>query len=297
MRVAFIGTGRMGRPMAANLAAAGHDVVLHNRTRSRSEAVAAEIGAAVADSPRQAAEGSEAVITMLPDVNALRTAYEGDEGALAALAPSSVAVDMGTTGPAGVAWLDGEVRRVGATLVDAPVSGSTATATDGALTIMAGGPADAFARVEPLLRAMGSRVYHLGATGSGAAMKLAVNAVIYALAQAISESLVLAERSGIERELAYDVFENSAVAAPMVKYRHEQFLRPEEAPVSFAVALAEKDLRLIDALATELGVPMAQARVNLDSYARAGAAGHAESDLAALAVYLRELAGGATPSA
>jgi 3-hydroxyisobutyrate dehydrogenase-like beta-hydroxyacid dehydrogenase len=144
---------------------------------------------------------------------------------------------------------------------------------------------------------MGSRVYHLGATGSGAAMKLAVNAVIYALTQAISESLVLAERYGIARELAYDVFENSAVAAPMVKYRHEQFLRPEEAPVSFAVTLAEKDLRLIDALATELGVPMAQARVNLDSYTRAGAAGYAESDLAALAVYLRELAGGATASA
>jgi 3-hydroxyisobutyrate dehydrogenase-like beta-hydroxyacid dehydrogenase len=277
--------------MAANVVAAGNDVVVFNRTRSRSEEVAAEVGTAVADTPRAAAEGAEAVITMLPDVEALRGVYEGEGGVLGALGPEAVAVDMGTTGPAGVAWLDARVRGVGVSLVDAPVSGSTATATQGALTIMAGGSAAAFERVEPLLRSMADRIYHLGPTGSGAAMKLAVNAVIFAIAQAISESLVLAERFGIDRELAYDVFENSAVAAPMVKYRHDQYLRPDEAPVSFSMSLAVKDLRLIESFAAELGAPMPQALVNLESYARAVEAGHAEADLAGLAVHLREIAG------
>ena len=105
----------------------------------------------------------------------------------------------------------------------------------------------------PVLESIGSRVYHLGATGTGAVMKLAVNSVIFAIGQAISESLVLAERAGIERERAYEIFENSAVAAPMVKYRRDQYLHPESAAVAFAMSLALKDLVLIHDLAESSG--------------------------------------------
>lgn len=290
MRVAFIGLGRMGTPMATNVAGAGHDLVLHNRTASKAQALAADVGASVAATPREAADGAEAVVTMLPDIDVLRETYHGPDGVLAGLGSGAVAIDMGTTGPAGVAWLDGEVRAIGATVVDAPVSGSTASAAEAALTIMAGGPREAFERVEPLLRAMGGSIYHLGPTGSGAAMKLAVNAMIYGLGQAVSESLVLAERFGIDRELTYDVFEHSAIAAPMVKYRREQFVNPDDAPVLFAMTLAHKDLRLIVDLASQLGAPMAQSGTNLDSYGAAIEQGFGDRDMAGLAQFLRERA-------
>jgi 3-hydroxyisobutyrate dehydrogenase-like beta-hydroxyacid dehydrogenase len=286
MRVAFIGIGQMAIRLAD-----GNDLVLYNRTRAVADELAAEIGARSAGSPREASDGADVVITMLPDIDVLRDVYSGEAGVAAGLQTGAIALDMGTTGPAGVSWLERAVQAVGSSLVDAPVSGSTVTAAEGTLTILAGGPQDAFEQVRPLLDAMGSRVYHLGPTGSGAAMKLAVNAVIYALGQAISESLVLAERFGIDSRLAYDVFENSAVAAPMVKYRHDQYLDPDGAPVLFAMALAEKDLRLIGELASTVKAVMPQARVNLESYAQGVASGFGEGDMAALAQYLRTLGG------
>jgi 3-hydroxyisobutyrate dehydrogenase len=287
MDVAFIGLGRMGRPMATNVARAGHPLVLCNRTPATAEALAAEIGATVASTPREAAEGAEAVITMLADADALRDTYAGDDGAAAGLRRGAIAVDMGTTGPEGVAWLDEVVRGVGGSVVDAPVSGSTATATEGTLTIMAGGTDDDVERVRPVLESIGARVYHLGPTGSGAVMKLAVNSMIFAIGQAVSESLILAERAGIDPERAYEVFENSAVGAPMVKYRRDQYLHPESAAVAFAMSLAHKDLMLIHELAESSGTPMPQGDVHLESYGRAIEAGFGDQDMAALARYLR----------
>jgi 3-hydroxyisobutyrate dehydrogenase-like beta-hydroxyacid dehydrogenase len=287
VKVAFIGLGRMGRPMATNVARGGHRLILYNRTPATAEALATEIGASVAATAREAADDAEAVVTMLADADALRETYSGDDGVAAGLQPGAIAIDMGTTGPEGVAWLDETVRGVGGTVVDAPVSGSTATATEGTLTIMAGGTEDDVERARPVLESIGSRVYHLGATGTGAVMKLAVNSVIFALGQAISESLVLAERAGIERERAYEIFENSAVAAPMVKYRRDQYLHPESTAVAFAMSLARKDLLLILDLAESLGTPMPQADIDLQSYGRAIDAGFGEQDMAALARYLR----------
>jgi 3-hydroxyisobutyrate dehydrogenase-like beta-hydroxyacid dehydrogenase len=134
---------------------------------------------------------------------------------------------------------------------------------------------------------LGSKVYHLGGPGSGAVMKLAVNGVIYALGQAVSESLVLAEQAGIERAAAYEVFENSAIAAPMVKYRHDAFVFPETTPTAFAMSLAAKDLGLIRALAEQVGVPVPQAVVNHEVLKEAIAAGLGDHDMAAVAVHLR----------
>ena len=287
MKVAFIGLGRMGRPMAANVARGGHPLVLYNRTPAVAEALAAEIGATVAATAREAAESVEAVVTMLADADAIRETYSGDDGAAAGMRPGAIALDMGTTGPEGVAWLDETVRGVGATVVDAPVSGSTATATEGTLTIMAGGSGDDVKRVRPVLESIGAHVFHLGATGTGAVMKLAVNSVIFALGQAISESLVLAERAGIDGERAYEIFENSAIGAPMVKYRRDQYLHPESTAVAFAMSLARKDLLLIHDLAESLGTPMPQADIDLESYGRAIDAGFGDEDMAALARYLR----------
>lgn len=288
---AFLGLGRMGAPMATNLVRAGHDVVLHNRTRAKAEALAAQIGAAVADTPREAASRAPVVITMVADESALLAVYQGDDGVLAGLQDGGIAVDMGTTGPAGIGRLAPLVEDVGGVLVDAPVSGSTDAAAAAALTIMVGGPAAAVDAVRPLLSAMGDTIYHLGDTGGGAVTKLAVNNIIYALGNAVSESLVVAERAGLDRAQVYEVFENSAVAAPMIHYRHDAFLAPEDTPAAFAMTLAHKDLRLLTELARELGVPVEQAAANQSLIGRAIDAGLGDKDMADVAVYLRDVAG------
>jgi 3-hydroxyisobutyrate dehydrogenase len=288
--VAFLGLGRMGAPMATAIAGAGHQVVLYNRTRQKAEMVGERIGAAVAGSPAEAADEAAVVITMLADEPALLGVLDGTEGVLAGLRSGAVVVDMGTTGPEGVRRISARVAGAGGTLVDAPVSGSTATAEAAKLTIMVGGNDDAVARVAPVLKSMAEKIYHLGDVGAGAVAKLAVNNIIYALGNAVSESLVLAERSGIDRAQLYDVFENSAIAAPMVKYRHDAFLAPERTPPAFAMRLAEKDLSLIADLADSVHLPVPQARANLALIGAAVAAGLGDRDMADVAVYLREVA-------
>lgn len=289
--VAFLGLGRMGAAMATNLARAGHDLVLHNRTRAKADALAAEVGAEVAASPREAATRAPVVVTMLADEAALRAVLEGEDGVLAGLRDGAVVVDMGTTGPAAIEALAPAVADAGGVLLDAPVSGSTDAARAAGLTIMVGGPDEAVARVQPLFDAMGERTYHLGATGAGAVTKLAVNNIIYALGNAVAESLVVAERAGLDRAQVYEVFENSAVAAPMVHYRHDAYLAPEDTPAAFALTLAHKDLRLLTDLARSLGVPVAQAQANEGLIGRAVDAGLGEHDMADVAVHLRRLAG------
>ena len=295
LTVGFAGLGRMGTPMARNVGRAGFELVLYNRTRAKAEKLAGELGARVAQTPRELAAAADVVVTMLADQAAIDAIYQGPDGIVAGLGGAGqagkVVVEMSTIGPAAVAELAGAVRAAGAELVDAPVSGSVSLAAAGELTIMAGGPEEALARVQPVLEAIGKRVFHLGGTGTGAAMKLAVNNVIYGLTEAVAEGLVLAERAGIERARAYEVFANSAAAAPAVLYRRPQFEQPGSHPVSFSLDLAAKDLRLILALAERVGAPMPQAERNLEVMEGASAAGHGDEDLAAVALYLRESTG------
>lgn len=288
--VAFLGLGRMGRPMAANVAGAGFPVVVYNRTHAAAEDFAAtHDGATVAESPHDAAARADVVVTMLADESALRAVYEGPRGLLAGWSPDKIALDMGTTGPAGTAWLARMVGHAGGIAVDAPVSGAVRAAETAGLTLMVGGPTDTVEELRPLLESMSAAIYHLGGCGAGAVMKLAVNNVIYALGQAVSESLVLTERSGIDRAMAYEVFSNSAIAAPMVGYRRDNYVNPDSSTTQFALTLAAKDLRLITALAHQVGAPMPQALVNLDTTVRAIDRGLGDRDMAAVAVYLRNL--------
>lgn len=285
--VAFLGLGRMGAPMAANLAAAGHQLVLFNRTAAKADALASRLGAVAAPTPRDAVLRADVVITMLADEEALLEVCDGEAGVLSGLRPATIFADMGTTGPAGVGRLAPRVAAAGGVLVDAPVSGSTAAAEAGTLTILVGAPEESFARVELLLAGMGEHVFHLGGTGAGSVMKLAVNNVVYALGNALSESLVLAERAGLDRNVVYEVFEHSAIAAPMVGYRHDAFLDPEHTPAAFAMTLARKDLELITGLAASVDLEVEQAQANLSLLSRAIEAGLGEKDMADVAVYLR----------
>jgi 3-hydroxyisobutyrate dehydrogenase/2-hydroxy-3-oxopropionate reductase len=289
LRVALLGTGRMGSAMVGRLAGAGHHVTVWNRTRARAEAVAARTGAAVAPTPRQAVHEAAVVVVSLADDAAVRAAYEGPDGLVAGLRAGQVVADTSTVDPETLRALEPSVAATGAALLDTPVSGSVASVEAGSLLVMAGGEATALEQARPALEAMASRIVHLGPLGTGATMKLVVNAMVHALNGALSEALVLAERAGVGREAAYDVIVASAVGAPFVAYKREAFLHPEDAPVAFALDLVAKDLALADALATRVSAPMPQLAVNRDVVGRAVAAGLGGADLSAVATLLRQL--------
>lgn len=286
-RVGFSGLGRMGRLMAANLAQAGFDLTVHNRTRSRADSFAAETGARVAGSGRELARAASVIVTMVADGPALASLLEGPEGIAAGLSAGDVVVDMGTTGLEYTQRARRVVEAAGGHFVEAPVSGSTAAASGATLLVMTAGDEAAATTAGPVLAAMSSRVVHVGGPGSGAALKLAVNSVLYAIMEAVGESLVLAERAGVSRDVAYEVFANSAVAAPVVQYRRAVFETPLEVPVSFALDLAIKDLDLTLALAGEVGAPMPQAETNRAVLRDASAGGLGEADIGQIAVHLR----------
>lgn len=285
--VALVGTGRMGSAMARCLARAGLPLVVHNRTRDRAEALAAELGARVAATPAEAASGADVVLTMLADDAAVRSVYDGAEGLLAGAARGTVLADLSTVTPDTLRAFDAAARSAGVGLLDAPVSGSVTTAEAGQLTLMVGGAAEDLERARPALEPLAKAIVHVGPLGSGAAMKLAVNTVIFGLNEALAEGLVLAEAAGIDRSVAYGVIAESAVGAPYVGYKRAAFLEPDATPTAFALDLAEKDLRLIETLAASLGVPMPQARTNLEVVRAASDAFGGSVDFASVAGHLR----------
>ena len=227
------------------------------------------------------------VVVSLADDDAVRAAYDGADGVLAGLRAGAVVCETSTVAPATVRGLARRTRGTGAALLDTPVSGSVSTVEAGGLVVMAGGDPDALDRARPVLDSMARRVVHLGPVGTGAAMKLAVNGVLHALNIALSEALVLAERAGIEREAAYDVFAGSAVGAPFVPYKRAAFLDPDGTPVAFALDLVAKDLELAAALADEVGAPTPQLDRNREVIGAVVAAGLGPADLSAVAEYLR----------
>ncbi|MFL5687671.1 MAG: NAD(P)-dependent oxidoreductase, partial [Chloroflexota bacterium] len=228
---AVLGMGRMGSAMAERLAGQGVEVVVYNRTPDRATALAEKIGASVAATPAEAASRVEVVITMVADDDAVREMFEGPDGIAAGIREGSVAVDMSTVLPDTIRAVAPRVQARSAGVLDAPVSGSVSSTLAGELTVMVGGESGDLERARPILECLARRVFHLGPLGSGAVMKLAVNTLIFGLNGAVAEGLVLAERNGIDRALAYEVLASSAAGAPMVGYKRANFVEPETTPV------------------------------------------------------------------
>jgi 3-hydroxyisobutyrate dehydrogenase-like beta-hydroxyacid dehydrogenase len=288
VRVALLGTGRMGSAMAERLRGAGVAVTLYNRTPERAKDLASRIGAGTATTPAEAAAGSDVVISMVADDAAVAALYDGPDGVVAGLRAGSVAVDMSTVLPGTIQALATAVRASGAGILDAPVSGSVTTTLSGQLTIMVGGDEADLDRARPVFELLAHRIVHVGGLGAGAAMKLAVNTVIFGLNGAVAEGLVLAERSGIERSLAYEVIAASAVGAPFVGYKRDAFVEPDTTPVAFSLRLAEKDLHLIAGQAGATGLALPQAATNLELIRAAERSVGADADFSAVASHLRE---------
>jgi 3-hydroxyisobutyrate dehydrogenase/2-hydroxy-3-oxopropionate reductase len=287
LRVGFAGLGLMGLPMARNLAAAGLLTGVYNRTRARSDDFARETGVIACENPAELAGRANVLVVMVADDDASWHLFAGPQGFAETIQPGSVAIQMSTVSLDHIKQLAQLVDGRDSTLLDVPVSGSVLMAQEADLTLMAGGPEAALRRVDPVLRSLGSKLFHLGPTGTGAAMKLAVNTIVYGLNEALAEGLVLAERAGIPRERAYEVFRSSAAAAPFVHYRQAAFEQPNEAPVGLRLHLAAKDLRLILGFAAELGQPLPQAELNAEIIGQAIDAGFADADVAIVAEYLR----------
>jgi 3-hydroxyisobutyrate dehydrogenase/2-hydroxy-3-oxopropionate reductase len=285
--VAIVGTGRMGSAMARSIARAGHDIVLYNRTRDRCDPLADELGGRAVATPAEAAAASDVAITMLADDAAVRDVFTGADGLVAGAHPGGVLVDMSTVLPATIRAVEAAVRATGSGILDAPVSGSVSLAESGALTVMVGGEREDLDRARPALEAVSRTIVHLGPLGTGAAMKLAVNVVIFGLNGALAEGLVLAEAAGIDRAVAYDVIAAGAAGAPYVGYKRAQFLDPDAAPVAFSLGLTEKDLRLITETASALGQPLPQTERNLELVRAASTGGRQGRDFATVADELR----------
>lgn len=252
--IGFVGLGAMGAAMAGRLLGiAGNQVHGTNRTRSKAEALIAQ-GLRWHDTPREVAASSDVVISMITDDAALCAIAEGPDGILAGLRPGSLYIDMSTVSPQASRDLVARVSAAGATMVDAPVSGSVPTAHDGGLTVMVGGTAEGFKAAEPVLSQLG-KVTHVGSNGHGLLLKLAINTSLAAQMVAFSEGLLLAQRGGVDPAVATKVMTESAIGSPMLRGRAPLVLDlPDQA--WFDIQLMHKDIRLAREVGREEGVPL-----------------------------------------
>ena len=288
-QLGYVGLGVMGSGVVRRLLAAGHDVTVWNRTREKA-APLLEDGARWAESPREVAERSEIVFTMVTNTAAVQAVTEGPDGILAGLSPGKVYVDMSTASPDNTRMLAARVGELRAHMLDAPVSGSVVTLEHGQLSVMVGGDEAVFERVRPVLQAIGSRVFYVGPSGAAVTMKIATNLSLAVQMLAFSEGVLLAEKSGIPRETAVEVLLASVIASAMVAYRGPFVLeQPDEA--WFDVNMMQKDMNLALELGRELDVPLPTTAVTNEFLTAARGMGLEEQDFAAVFDVLAAMSG------
>jgi 3-hydroxyisobutyrate dehydrogenase len=253
-RVAFLGLGKMGLPMARRLHEAGASIVGFDPVEAAREAFA-QIGGAVAPTAGEAAKGADVLITMLPDGNAVRAALLDGEPLVAHLATDAIVIDMSSSAPVGTRELAKELAARGVHILDAPVSGGVKRAIDGSLAIMAGGPPEILDKVRPLLETMGKSIFATGAVGSGHAMKALNNYVSAAGLTAACEALQIGEKFGLDPVIMTDVLNASTGRNNSTEVKLKPFVIPKNYASGFSLGLMAKDLRTADDLARHLGVP------------------------------------------
>jgi 3-hydroxyisobutyrate dehydrogenase-like beta-hydroxyacid dehydrogenase len=286
--IGFVGLGHMGGNMAARFLAAGFPVYGTERNHAHAQGLMHDDLQWCASS-REVAEVADVIFTSLPDDGTLESVASGADGILAGLAAGKIWVDMSTVSPRASRELAARVRERRATMLDAPVSGSVPQVKTGTLTIMVGGEEHAYARVEPILRTLGTPT-RIGENGQGLVLKLAINVSLAVQMLAFSEGLLLAERAGIDRELAVDVMTQSPIGSPMLKARAALVLDlPDEA--WFDIGLMQKDVVLALDAARQLRVPLPSAAAADELLTVARALGYERRDLAALFEVLGRIAG------
>ena len=253
MRIAVIGLGVMGAPMARNLLDAGHELRIH-RENARSQALV-EAGATLAPTPAAATEGAEVVLLMLPDTPDVEAVLHGEDGVLGALAEDALVLDMSSISPVATEQIAQDVAAAGGQFVDAPVSGGEVGAQEGTLTVFVGGEQEAVARAMPLLEILGGRITHLGPAGAGQAAKV-VNQVIVGLTiEAVAEGLALAEASGLDPEQVRAALDGGFATSRILEL-HGRRMAERAFDHGFRLRLHRKDLRLAQDSAAHRGLAL-----------------------------------------
>jgi 2-hydroxy-3-oxopropionate reductase len=251
-RVGFIGLGIMGMPMARNLMDSGYELTVHNRSPEKAEELGKE-GAAVAATPRDVAENSDVVITMLPDSPQVREVVAGEVGVLEGISEGALLIDMSTISPVVTEELAEALQEKGASMLDAPVSGGDVGAIEGTLSIMVGGHEADFQRAKPLFEAMGKTITHVGPTGAGQVTKAANQVVVALTIEAVSEALVLGSAGGVSAEKILEVLGGGLASNKVMEVKREKFLSHTFEP-GFRSELHHKDLGIALAAGREYGV-------------------------------------------
>jgi 3-hydroxyisobutyrate dehydrogenase-like beta-hydroxyacid dehydrogenase len=291
--IGFIGLGKMGGNMAARYLAVGYTVYGEARNRNGAQGLI-EQGLRWVDTPRELAQAADIVMTSLPNDEVVESVTAGPEGLIAGLGAGKVWADLSTISPTASRELAKRVRAegAGAVMLDTPVSGSVPQVTSGTLTIMVGGDEDAYRRIEPVLRVLGTPEY-IGENGQGLVLKLAINISLAVQMLAFSEGLLLAERDGIDPHRAAEVMTESAIGSPMLKARVPLVLdQPDE--TWFDVELMHKDVRLARQAGAELATLLPTAAVADEILTRADQLGYGHRDIAALHEVLAQLSADAT---
>lgn len=285
-KVAFLGLGVMGHPMAGHLATAGHDVTVYNRTSAKADAWYKQYGGAVAATPADAASGAEFVFSCVGDDADIRSVTSGEQGAFSAMLPDAVFVDN-TTASADVAReLYAAAKDAGLHFIDAPVSGGQAGAENGKLTVMCGGDDAAFARAEPLMACYGARVTHMGAPGSGQLTKMVNQICIAGLVQGLSEALNFGKQAELDIEKVLGVISGGAAQSWQMENRGSTMAR-DEFDFGFAVDWMRKDLRICLAEAANNGAELPVTALVAQFYAALSYQGFGRNDTSALIRLLR----------
>jgi 3-hydroxyisobutyrate dehydrogenase-like beta-hydroxyacid dehydrogenase len=292
-KLGFIGLGVMGSQMVNRLLGKGHSVTGYNRTRAKAQWLV-EKGMHWAGSPRDVASACDYIFAMVTNAAAITAVTEGPDGLLAGLSAGKIFIDMSTLSPTVSRTLAAKVRTLGADMVDSPVSGSVITLQEGKLSVMVGGRKETFDKIKPLLLDIGPKVTYVGDNGLALSMKIATNLSLAVQMLAFSEGVLLAEKSGIAREVAVDVLTHSAVASPMIQYRGPFVLQqPEEA--WFDVNMMQKDMVLAMDLGRQLDLPLPTTAVSNEFLTAARGMGWTRYDFACVFDVLAAMAGVKTP--
>jgi 3-hydroxyisobutyrate dehydrogenase-like beta-hydroxyacid dehydrogenase len=281
-RVAFLGLGIMGSRMAANLARAGFELTVWNRSAAKAERFCQEHqGVRLASMPAQAAENSEIVITMVVDGPQVAEILLGEQGVVHGASAGTLCMDCSTIGPAATRRIAEELREHGLEMLDAPVTGSSPRAEDGTLTIMAGGSEEAFARAAPLLRAMGELIVHTGPLGHGQMVKLIGNAMAATNAAVVGQALLVAARAGLDLDAFSAVMRASSGSSAMFELKAGP-MRRHDYTTLFKLEHMLKDVALCLEEGESLGAPFPFAALTRELLTAAKGRGHGDDDFAAL---------------
>jgi 3-hydroxyisobutyrate dehydrogenase-like beta-hydroxyacid dehydrogenase len=284
-----VGLGVMGSEMVNRLLSKGHSVTGYNRTRSKAEWLIKK-GMKWADSPRAVVAESDVIFSMVTNSAALGAVMNGPDGMIGAVTPGKLFVDISTVSPAFSRQIAAKIREKGGDMVDAPVSGSVITLQEGKLSVMVGGRKETFEKVKPLLLDIGPKVTYVGENGLALVIKIGTNLSLAVQMLAFSEGVLLAEKSGIAREVAVDVLTHSVIASPMVQYRGPFVLKqPDEA--WFNVNMMQKDMLLALELGRQLDVPMPTTAVTNEFLTAARGMGLVEKDFAVVFNVLAQMSG------